>query len=116
MALVSEPQFTPRVENRGHPILGLGQPGSEWPLQVRVVPETAVEKGIRGYRLEIQSVMLVFSTQLCELLSLPFSLVHLSPPPPLPCVIKGGGMGIVGGEGLRLINTCLKVPLQVNLF
>jgi hypothetical protein len=38
------------------------------------------------YRLEIQSVMLVFSTQLCEFLT--FSLVHASPPPPAthPCV------------------------------
>ncbi len=35
---------------------------------------------IRVYRLEIQSVMLVFSTQLHELLPLKPSL-----PPPLPC-------------------------------
>jgi hypothetical protein len=45
---------------------------------------------IRVYRLEIQSVMLIFSTQLCEL----------------------------EGEGevlrLRQINTCRKVPLQDN--
>ncbi len=40
---------------------------------------------IRVYRLEKQSVMLVFSTQLCELLygvPLTFSLVQLSPLPP----------------------------------
>ncbi len=33
------------------------------------------------YRLEIQSVMLVFSTQLCELLPLQPSLWFISPPP-----------------------------------
>jgi hypothetical protein len=53
---------------------------------------------ISVYRLEIQSVMLVFSTQLWELLPLWFN----SPPPP-PCVnrytvytytvCKGGGWG-----------------------
>ncbi len=38
----------------------------------------------RAYRLEIQSVMLVFSTQLCELFIAPltFSLVHLPQPNP----------------------------------
>ncbi len=64
---------------------------------------------IRVHRLEVQSVMLVFSMQLvncCPLTT--FSLVQLSPPPPLPCVNKytavytytvrkGGG----GGLGLR---------------
>jgi hypothetical protein len=38
---------------------------------------------IRVYRLEIQSIMLVFSTQLCELLPLYPSLWFTSP---LPCV------------------------------
>jgi len=42
---------------------------------------------IRVYRLEIQAVRLVFSTQLCELLPpLPLSLVQVSPP--LLCVNK----------------------------
>ncbi len=36
MSLVSEPQSTPRVENRGHPILGLGLPGSEWTRKVKI--------------------------------------------------------------------------------
>jgi hypothetical protein len=41
----------------------------------------------RVYRLEIQSVMLVFSTQLCELFLLQTSLWFASPtPPPLPKV------------------------------
>ncbi len=54
---------------------------------------------LRVYRLEIQSVMLVFSTQLCELLS--FSLFQLPPPLPFPvgrsqhtriqCGREGGG-------------------------
>jgi hypothetical protein len=49
---------------------------------------------------------------------LPFSLVQLSPiPPPLPCVnkytvCKGGGWYRV--LGLRQINSCRKVPLQVK--
>jgi len=72
--------------------------------------------------------MLVFSTQLCELLPLlPFSLVQLSPPSP-PFLFesvytvlytckqgvtwRGGGYGVLG---LRQINTCRKVPLLVNL-
>jgi hypothetical protein len=41
---------------------------------------------IRVYRLEIQSVMLVFSSQLCELL--PLQPSHWFNSPPLPCVNK----------------------------
>ncbi len=41
---------------------------------------------IRDYGLEIQSVMLVLSTQLRELLPLSPSLWFISPPSPLPCV------------------------------
>jgi hypothetical protein len=57
---------------------------------------------IRVYRLEIQSVMLVFSTQLCEMLLLsPFFLVQLSP---LPCVNKYTAYinvySVYGGEGV----------------
>ncbi len=75
----------------------------------------------RIYRLEIQSVMLVFSTQLCELLHLSSSLGFNSPPFPVwirilytrrQCV-RGDGEGY-GVLGLRQINTCRKVPLQVN--
>ncbi len=45
----------------------------------------------RAYKLEIHSVMVVFSTQLCELL--PFLSAFNSPPPPpppppIPCVNK----------------------------
>jgi hypothetical protein len=81
---------------------------------------------IRAYRLEKDSVMLVFSTQLCELLPLFPSLWFA---PPLPCVNKytlysihvytiqcvkgGGGMGFLASD--RLI-TCRKIPLQVNFF
>ncbi len=72
---------------------------------------------IRVNRLEIQSVMLVFSTQLVN--SCP-SLWFNSPQPPHPfpvcisilytcyTVCKEGG-------GVRLINTCRKVPLQVTI-
>jgi hypothetical protein len=48
----------------------------------------------RVCRLEIQSVMLVFFTQLCELL--PFSLDHL-PPPPVYCIQTVCGWGGGGG-------------------
>jgi hypothetical protein len=69
--------------------------------------------------------MLVFSTQLCDLYSPLFplspSLRFNSPPPPFSCVNKytriqcerGRGMGLLG---LRQINTCRKVTLQVNIF
>jgi hypothetical protein len=77
---------------------------------------------IRVYRLEVQLVMLVFSTQLCELLS--FNLLSgLTLPPPFPCVnkytvlftrvCKWEGYGVLD---LRQINTCRKVSLQVNFF
>ncbi len=68
---------------------------------------------IRVYRLEIQSVMFVFSTQLCE----------LWPPTPFPVwisilytriqCVRGGRYGVLG---FRQINTCRKVLLQVNFF
>jgi hypothetical protein len=75
---------------------------------------------IRFYRLQIQSVLLIFSTQLCELLPLSGSTL---PPTPLPCVskytvftytvqcVRGGGVGFWAP---RHINTCPRVPLQVN--
>jgi hypothetical protein len=66
--------------------------------------------------------MVVFSIQLCVLLPLSPSL-WLNSPPPLPVWISilytrihthtGGGYGVLG---LRQINTCRKVPLQVNIF
>jgi hypothetical protein len=75
---------------------------------------------IRVYRLEIQSVMLVFSTRLCELLTLSPSLWFIFPPPfPVSkytvytyTVCKGGDKGFF----LIQINTCRKVPFQVNFF
>ncbi len=78
---------------------------------------------IRVYRLQIQSVMLAFSTQNCALLPLKPSLLFDSPPlPPFHVnkytlytytVCEGWGYGVLG---LRQINTCRKVPLQVNFF
>ncbi len=79
---------------------------------------------IRIYRLEIQSVMLVFSTQLFVNCCPSPLLSGSTLPPPLPLfyvhkynvftyiVCKGGGG--YGVLGLRQINTCLKVPLPVN--
>jgi hypothetical protein len=51
-----------------------------------------------------------------------FSLVHLLPSPPLPCVNKYSGMYCIhivcngggGIGGLRQLNTCSLVPLLVN--
>ncbi len=77
---------------------------------------------IRVYRLEIQPVMFVFSTQLSELLPLTFSLVQLSPSPPLPCVnkytvytytvSKGGGRFWASDR----LKPAAKSFLQVNFF
>jgi hypothetical protein len=67
---------------------------------------------IRVYRLDIHSVKLIFSTQLCELLPLQPSLWFNSTQPP-PCVNKC--TVYIGREGgLRQINTYRKVPLLVN--
>jgi len=69
---------------------------------------------IRVYRLDIHSVKLIFSTQLCELLPLQPSLWFNSTQPP-PCVNKC--TVYIGREGgLRQINTYRKVPLLVNFF
>ncbi len=86
------------------------------------------------YRLEIQSVMLVFSTQVCELLPLyPLSGSPPPPPPPLPkvqrtvytdrgsgwagSVVGGGGvLSCVGDHILQEFNTLFLEPLQVNIF
>ncbi len=80
---------------------------------------------IRVYRLENGSVSHVgiFDPALKTVAPLTFSLVQLFP---LPCVNKysilytriqcvrgGGGSGILG---LKQINNCRKVPLQVNFF
>jgi hypothetical protein len=75
---------------------------------------TSRQMFIRVCRLEIQSVMLVFSTQLCELLPLwvnspPLSVWISILYTHIQCV--RGGYGVLG---LRQINTCRKVPLQVN--
>jgi hypothetical protein len=67
------------------------------------------------YRLEIQSVMLVFLNQFCELLHQSPPLWFNYPPSPLPCVNTytvckgGGGYGVLS---LRQINTCRKVPYR----
>jgi hypothetical protein len=54
----------------------------------------------RVYRLEIQSVMLVFSTQLCELLPLLPSLWFTFPtPPPFPKSVFSDSVWLGGGGG-----------------
>jgi hypothetical protein len=81
---------------------------------------TLLQVFIRVYRLKIQSVVLVFSTQFCELFAL--YLLSGSTLPPLPILNKytlytytvcKGGCGVLG---LRQINICRKVPLQVIWF
>jgi hypothetical protein len=76
---------------------------------------------IRVYRLELQLFMLLFSTQLCKLL--PFSPSPWFNSPPFPvwistlytCIqcVRRRGYGVLG---LRQINICRKVSLQVNVF
>jgi hypothetical protein len=73
---------------------------------------------LRVYRPEIQSVVLVFSTQLCVLLvvtRLTFSLVQFSPCPPSLYCLHVYSVGI-WDSGPRQDNTCRKVPLQVHFF
>ncbi len=62
---------------------------------------------IRDYRLELYSIMLVFSTHLCELPSPFLSGSTLPPSPPLPCVNRytvytrvrgGGGIGFQASD------------------
>ena len=79
------------------------------------------------YRLEIANFLRTFShvgifnpSFLICISPVAFSLVQLTPLPPLSCVnkycilytvCKGEGYGVLG---LRQINTCRKVPLQIN--
>ncbi len=67
----------------------------------------------RVNRLEIQSVMLVFSTGFfyCCHSNLLYTRIHVYS-------VQGGEYGFIrgGGEGSDRYNTCLKVPLQVNFF
>jgi hypothetical protein len=51
-------------------------------LKISTCKGTLRQVFIRVYRLEMQSVMLVFSTQLCELF--PPNLLWFTPPPPHP--------------------------------
>ncbi len=64
--------------------------------------ETLRQVLIRVYRLEIQSVMLVFSTKLCELLPLYPSLWFNSPPPRQSTVIQT----VCGWEGMGGVESC----------
>ncbi len=89
-------------------------------LKILICKGTLRQVFIRVFRLEIQSAMLVYSTQLCELLPLQPSLWFNSPPFPVWISILytihvysvgGGGWPVLG---LRQRKTCRKVPLQVN--
>jgi hypothetical protein len=72
----------------------------------------------RVYRLEIQSVMMVFSTQLS---SLTFSLVQLPHPSPLPkvyvryiqtvCVWEGVGRGVLNCVGDHIMQEFITLLL-----
>jgi hypothetical protein len=85
----------------------------------KIDPQGALRQVLmRVYRLEIQSVMLVFSTQLGEMLPLFPLLSGLNPPPPrvnkytVYTYTGGGGYWVLG---LRQINTCRKVPLHFTV-
>jgi hypothetical protein len=69
---------------------------------------------IRVYRLEIQSVMLLFSTKLCELL--PPSLWFSPSPSPTPSCTCTGTVCNEGDGESQMDNSWCKVPLQVNFF
>jgi hypothetical protein len=61
---------------------------------------------LRVYRLEIQSVMLAFSSKLCELLPLSPSLWFTSPPPPcvkLQKVCDWEGLGVSSPLGDHML-------------
>jgi hypothetical protein len=62
---------------------------------------------IRVFRLEIQSVMLIFSTQNCNLLS--GSTLN---PPPFPCVKVQYIQTVCGWEGVGGIDSCWRPILQ----
>ncbi len=69
---------------------------------------------IRIYRLVIHPIMLVFSTQLCELLAVtPFTFPLVSSPPPLSVWISIQYTRIQCVRGGQ-INICHKVPSQVH--
>ncbi len=86
---------------------------------------TLRQVSIRVYRLEMQSVLLVFSIQLCELLPLYSNLHSGSPLSPFLVwfwtlyVYYTRIQRVRGGYGvlyLRQINTCRNVSSQVNFF
>ncbi len=75
---------------------------------------------ISVYRLKIYTVMLEFSTQLCELLLLNLLSGSTQPPPPLPCVKvryikcvaeRGWGMLTVGPLGDHILQELTTVHL-----
>jgi hypothetical protein len=66
------------------------------------------------YRLEIKSVMLVFSTQVCAVL--PRYPLSGSPPPPPPPLPKVQRTVYTDHHILKEFNTMFLKPLQVNIF
>jgi hypothetical protein len=69
---------------------------------------------IRVYTLVIQSIVLVFSTQLCELLPLYFSLWS-GPPPPFPVRISIQGGSDISGT-LSKLHCCIKKIILSKFF
>jgi hypothetical protein len=103
----------PKIRNRRYGLIKyIGTKAKCRHLKKLTYKGTLRQVFIRIYRLEIQSVMLVFSTQLCEPLPhLPFSLVQPPPPLPLPCVKVqntdsvwlGGGVGVLSPVGDHIL-------------
>ncbi len=103
---------------RNHGQINYKDTKSKWRhLKILTCKGTLRQVFVRVYRLEIQTVMLVFSTQLCVLLPLYPSLCSTLPPPPLPCVNmytvytytvwKGGG---IWGSGPQTDKYLLQSP------
>ncbi len=110
--------------------LGRGPPlGCRAEIRTRACHTGSRRKGLCGRSLsetgDTVSHVGIFEPALWTAAPLTFSLVHISLPPSFPvwvsiqytciqCVRRGGIWSHRREEGLRQVNTCRKVPLQVN--
>ncbi len=82
------------MEGNGHGLFKKKDTKAKWRhLKKFTCKGTLQQVFVRVYRLEIQSVMLVFSTQLCS-------------PPPLPCVKVQYIKTVCGWEGMAGVEFC----------